>query len=138
MEPKVFSRKELYEMVWQIPVKQITVDYMVSFYSFKKICNDNKIPLPPNGYWSKKKYGKESPPTPLPIQDLQEEKITLYKRKKGDQRDLGALSDFDKLKLEIENDPNANLEVPKRLPRKLDPILLATKSPHAVNYPVKD
>jgi len=138
MESKVFSREELYEMVWQITVKRITVDYMVSFNSFKKICSDNKIPLPPNGYWNKKKHGKESPPTPLPNQDLKGEKITLYKRKEEDQRDLGALSDFDKYKLEIENDSKVNLMVPKKLSKKLDPIVKATKFPDTVNHPKKD
>jgi len=113
MESKVFSRKELYKMVWKIPVKEITEEYLVSFHSFKKICTDNQIPLPPNGYWSKKKFGKESPPIPLPIQDIKEEKITLYKRIKGDQRDLGVLSDFEKLQLEIENDSKVNLVVQK-------------------------
>lgn len=138
MESKVFSREELYEMVWQITVKRITVDYMVSFKSFKKLCSDNKIPLPPNGYWSKKKHGKESPPTPLPIQDLKGEKITLYKRKENDQRDLGVLSDFDKLKLEIENDPKVRLKVPKKLSKKLDPIVKFTKFPETVNHPKKN
>ncbi|MEP6263002.1 MAG: hypothetical protein ABJ092_15605 [Gillisia sp.] len=138
MESKVFSREELYKLVWKIPVKQITEDYMVSYQSFKKLCSDNKIPLPPNGYWSKKKFGKESPPTPLPIQDLKEEKITLYKRKEGDQKDLGELSDFDKLKLQIENDPKVNLQVSKKLSKNLDPIVKATKFPDTVNHPKKD
>src|SRR5690606_32024658 len=113
-------------------------EYLVSFHSFKKICTDNQIPLPPNGYWSKKKFGKESPPIPLPIQDIKEEKITLYKRIKGDQRDLGVLSDFEKLQLEIENDSKVNLVVPKKLSKKLDPIIKATKFPDTVNHPKKD
>jgi len=58
MASKNFSRQELYELVWTISVKQITEDYLVSFKSFKKICSDNKIPLPPNGYWSKKSTAK--------------------------------------------------------------------------------
>jgi len=131
MESKVFSREELYEMVWQINVKRITVNYMVSFKSFKKICRNNRIPLPLNGYWSKKKFGKASAPDPLPMLKATEMEIALYEREGKNNRDLGDLS-------EIENDPKVNLKVPKKLPKKLDPIIKATKFPGTVNHPKKD
>jgi len=48
------------------------------------------------------------------------------------------LSDFDKLKLEIENDPKVNLKVPKKLSKKLDPIVKFIKFPETVNHPKKN
>lgn len=66
-------------------------------------------------------------------QDLYE-----YRREEEDKRDLGLLSDLDQLKLEIENDPNIILKVPKKLSRNLDPIVKATKFPDTVNHPKKN
>ncbi|UJH90115.1 hypothetical protein LZ575_14495 [Antarcticibacterium sp. 1MA-6-2] len=134
---KKLSRKELYNLVWATSIKQITEDYLVSFQSFKKICRNNRIPLPPNGYWSKKKFGKASPPIPLPKYGTEKENIILYRREDEDKRDLGELSDCDKLKLEIENDPKVDLKVSKKLSKKFDPIVKATKFPETVNHPKK-
>ncbi|WP_423820202.1 hypothetical protein V5739_07130 [Salinimicrobium sp. TIG7-5_MAKvit] len=133
MESKVFTREELYNLVSR-SLKEITEEYLVSYHSFKKICKSHQIPLPPQGHWSKKRFGKESPPILLPNSD-KSDSISLYKRKEGNKRDLGTLSYFVKRKLEIENDPKVNLEVPKKLPRKLDPIVSATKSFLPVDHP---
>ena len=135
---KKLSRQELYNMVWTTPIKQITENYLVSFQSFKKICRNNRIPLPPNGYWSKKKFDKASPPIPLPEYNTEKGNIILYRRENEDKRDLGELSYLDKLKLEVENDPKVNLKVPKKLSKTLDPIVKATKFPGTVNHPKKD
>ncbi|NJY61429.1 hypothetical protein HC174_01490 [Salinimicrobium sp. CDJ15-81-2] len=134
MKSKVFTREELYNLVWSKSLKEITEEFLVSYHSFKRICKDNQIPLPPQGHWSKKRFGKESPPPPLPVSDKYEN-INLYIRTQGDKRDLGSLNYFDKRKIKIENDPLVNLKVPKKLPKKLDPIVSATKSSQPVNHP---
>ncbi len=134
MKSKVFTREELYKLVWSKSLKEITEEFLVSYHSFKRICKDNQIPLPPQGHWSKKRFGKESPPPPLPVSE-KNENINLYIRTQGDKRDLGSLNNFDKRKLEIENDPLVNLKVSKKLPNKLDPIVSATKSSQPVNHP---
>ena len=54
------TRSELYTLVWEHPITYFTEKYMVSYASLKRICERNEIPLPPNGYWSKKKYGREN------------------------------------------------------------------------------
>ena len=137
MKSKVFTREELYDLVWSRSLKEITEEFLVSYHSFKKICKNNQIPLPPQGHWSKKRFGKESPPPPLPVSDKYAN-INLYIRTKGDNRDLGSLSYIEKRKLEIENDPLVNLELSKKLSKKLDPIVSATKSSQPVNHPTEN
>jgi hypothetical protein len=58
MKTIVFSRKEVYELVWSTPISKIVEMYALSNDDFKKICKKHEIPLPPNGYWLKLKYNK--------------------------------------------------------------------------------
>lgn len=120
------TRKELYNLVWTYPLKFFTENYMVSYSSFKKICLDNKIPIPLNGYWSKKKFGKEIEIPPLE-KDKDEIKIVLYSRSEGDNRDFGNLTELDQKIIEIESHPKTNFSIPMQLSGNLDPILRETK-----------
>lgn len=122
----ILTRSDLYALVWEHPLTYFTECYMVSNASFKRICERYEIPLPPNGYWSKKKYGKEiQKPELTPINE--EAHIILYHRPDEDPRDLGDLTEMDLKTVEIESDPNVNLSIPAKLPNKLDPVLKETK-----------
>jgi hypothetical protein len=57
MKTKI-SRKELYELVWSTPLSKIQKDLGLSYSRLKSICTENKIPLPENGFWSKKAFNK--------------------------------------------------------------------------------
>jgi hypothetical protein len=52
------SRKELYDLVWSTPLSKIQKDLGLSYSRLKSICTENKIPLPENGFWSKKAFNK--------------------------------------------------------------------------------
>jgi hypothetical protein len=52
------SRKELYDLVWSTPLSKIQIDLGLSYSRLKSICTENKIPLPENGFWSKKAFNK--------------------------------------------------------------------------------
>jgi hypothetical protein len=52
------SRKELYDLVWSTPLSKIQKDLGLSYSSLKSICNEKKIPLPENGFWSKIAFNK--------------------------------------------------------------------------------
>lgn len=53
------SRKTLYELVWSKPLKAIQQDFGLSYHRLKALCKENKIPLPENGFWTKKAFGKD-------------------------------------------------------------------------------
>jgi len=133
----LITRRELYQMVWENPLKYFTEKYMVSYSSFKKICLDNKVPIPPNGYWSKKKFGKEIEIPPLE-KETDEKQIILYLRSKGDTRDFGNLTELDQKIIEIELDPNIKLSSPRYVSAKLDPILQATKQNFKSDFKIPD
>lgn len=122
----ILSRSELHNLVWEHPLSYFTNRYMVSYSSFKNICKENDIPLPPGGYWSKKKFGKEGL-QPEYSKLKNEKEIVLYLRPEGDNRDFGYLTIMDKKILEIEADPKVNLSIPEKLPPKVDQIIKATK-----------
>jgi hypothetical protein len=53
------SRQELYDLVWSVPLTTIATRLELTYSQLKKACEDYKIPLPKNGYWSKLKFKKE-------------------------------------------------------------------------------
>lgn len=62
----IYIREKLYEEVWNQPVIKVAESYGVSNVAIKKICKSMNIPTPPNGYWTKLKFGKEVKKPPLP------------------------------------------------------------------------
>lgn len=125
MKIQEFKTKELHQLVWEHPLKYFTEKYMVSYSSFKKICSNNNIPIPPNGYWSKKKFNKDIEITPLEVKN--EDQIILYLRPVGDNRDFGNLTELDQKIIEIESDPKTNFSIPKTISGNLDPVMRETK-----------
>ncbi len=60
------SRKELYDLVWSETMTSISKRFGISIDGLRKHCKSMNIPTPPNGYWSKLKYGKNPIIIPLP------------------------------------------------------------------------
>ena len=56
---ETFTREQLYKKVWSRSIRSLASEYKISESNLKTICNDNGIPLPKMGYWSKVKYGKK-------------------------------------------------------------------------------
>ncbi len=54
-----FTRNQLYELIWSEPLLKLSKKYCISDNGLRKICKSMNIPLPPNGYWMKIKYGKK-------------------------------------------------------------------------------
>lgn len=59
------TRRELYDNVWQTPVDVLARGWGLSDRGLAKICDRNGIPVPPRGYWARKKAGKGTVRTPL-------------------------------------------------------------------------
>jgi hypothetical protein len=64
-----WNRQELYEMVWQSPLRKLAADYKMSDVGLAKICRKLKIPLPGLGHWTKIACGHTIPRPPLPAMD---------------------------------------------------------------------
>ena len=64
------SRQELFELVWSMPMTKISKQFELSDVGLRKICVKHQIPLPLQGHWTRKQFGKEDPRPELPNSDL--------------------------------------------------------------------
>lgn len=130
---KKYTRIELYNLVWSIPISKILLTHSVSLKAFKKICLENDIPLPKKGHWQKIKHKKKVDVFPLPNIDNSYKTISLYPS-------LQPLSELNMLVKEIKSDRTLSLDVPKTF-IKIDPIIARTKKYYSavlkIKYPGK-
>lgn len=60
------TREELYRRVWESPVVAIAKEFDISDVGLSKACRAHAIPLPPRGYWTKLRHGKQVARPALP------------------------------------------------------------------------
>ncbi len=76
-----WDRQELYQKVWQFPLRKLAAEYNTSDVGLAKICQKLKIPLPRLGHWTKIACGHTIPRPPLPaVENLP----TLYRQVRED------------------------------------------------------
>jgi hypothetical protein len=63
----LFTRHQLYELVWAGPISTLAKSLGVSDVGLAKVCRRSDIPLPPRGHWAKLNAGKGVTKTPLPL-----------------------------------------------------------------------
>lgn len=61
-----WDRHELYEKVWQFPLRRLAAEYGISDVGLAKVCRKLEIPLPGLGHWTKIACGHSIPRPPLP------------------------------------------------------------------------
>ncbi|ACC69428.1 hypothetical protein PPMP20_08995 [Paraburkholderia phymatum] len=61
-----FTRRQLYELVWQRPVSVVAESLGVSNVGLAKACRRGDIPLPPRGYWARLHAGQHVTRSQLP------------------------------------------------------------------------
>lgn len=66
METKTFTRRQLYELVWQRPLRDVARELGISDVALGKACRRYMIPLPGRGYWAKVAAGQKLTIIPLP------------------------------------------------------------------------
>lgn len=54
-----FTRQELYDLVWSIPMTKLAERYGISGNGLAKACRKAAIPVPERGYWAKLQAGKK-------------------------------------------------------------------------------
>lgn len=62
MKPKTsrtLTREQLYDLVWQTPMRTLAPQFGLSDVGLAKICKKHEIPRPPVGYWAKLEHGKK-------------------------------------------------------------------------------
>tara|TARA_R100000935_G_scaffold57971_1_gene93387 strand:+ start:965 stop:2065 length:1101 start_codon:yes stop_codon:yes gene_type:complete len=127
-----FSREEFFDLCWQKSIVWFCKSYIVSYQEFKSICEKYNIPLPPNGYWMKRKYGKAVSKPNLPEMPNEGDIELLIRIKENSKNSKPT----EKLKTIDFDHKISYLEVPKRLPKKLDPIIMEMLSDNPKLHPV--
>jgi hypothetical protein len=61
-----WDRQELFEKVWQFPIRKLAEEYGISDVGLAKVCRKLQIPLPGLGHWTKIACGHTIPRPPLP------------------------------------------------------------------------
>jgi hypothetical protein len=64
--PAVFTRQQLYDLVWSEPVQSPAKRLSISDRGLSKVCTAANIPVPARGYWAKLQAGKKATSFPLP------------------------------------------------------------------------
>jgi hypothetical protein len=65
-DPQKWDRQELYERVWQYPLRKLAVEYGISDVALANVCRKLQIPLPGLGHWTKIQCGHKIPTPVLP------------------------------------------------------------------------
>lgn len=50
-----FTRKELYELVWSEPMRDLAKRFEISDVGLAKACRTAEIPVPPRDYWNNRR-----------------------------------------------------------------------------------
>jgi hypothetical protein len=53
-----FGRRELYDLVWSKPMREVAATVGISDVALAKQCKRADIPVPGRGYWAQKQAGK--------------------------------------------------------------------------------
>lgn len=130
MKSTPLSRQELYDLVWSEPLLRLSKKYCISDNGLRKRCKSMNIPLPPNGYWQKIRYGKPVKKLKLPKENSGKEEVLLHLRTENCNELSTAMSAQGLLVKEIMNDENLVLNVPDRLSSRPDPLITSTKAYH--------
>ena len=67
------TRQELFELVWSMPMTKLSKQFEISDVGLKKICVKHQIPLPPQGYWIRKEFGKDDLRPQIPNKEINPE-----------------------------------------------------------------
>lgn len=65
-EARTVSRVDLYEQIWNRPIRTIAAEYGVSDVALAKVCRKLDVPRPGVGYWARVAHGQNPARPPLP------------------------------------------------------------------------
>jgi hypothetical protein len=126
MEKITFTREELYDKVWSIPLTTLAKTYAISDVGLRKICIKMQIPLPKGGHWEKVRYNHPHEKKELPSDYLGVTEVTLKLREKRDESEPPFIAPLILLEQQISKEYEKNLIVPIRL-NKPDKLTIETR-----------
>jgi hypothetical protein len=77
MPHHVFTRSQLYALVWAEPMRTVAARYGVSDVGLAKACRRADVPVPERGHWSKIQHGKATRQPALPARPDLPDQIVL-------------------------------------------------------------
>jgi hypothetical protein len=58
-ESVILTRRQLYDLIWSKPLRDVAGDLGLSDVGLAKVCDRHRVPRPPQGYWNKLHAGKK-------------------------------------------------------------------------------
>lgn len=77
-----FSRKELYEEIWNISLKQTAIRHNIKPPELKQFCIDNNIPTPSSGYFTRRDWGFDVTNEKMPLPESDNDEIIFVPKVK--------------------------------------------------------
>jgi hypothetical protein len=72
------SRKQLYDEVWKISVQGVAKKYNLHYQQLLNSCKEANIPIPPSGYWTRLKCGKDVSQEVIELLQSDIKNVNLY------------------------------------------------------------
>lgn len=126
----VFSRKDLYDLVWSDSLAALSKKYNISDNGLRKACIRMDIPLPDQGHWNKVKAGKKVRVKPFAEKSNGEQQLHLSMRVDGENAIEDGLSPQLALQRSIEADSSIDLVVKDSLINP-DPLVMRARQAFA-------
>lgn len=121
---ETLTRKELYDLVWSLPLTNLSKKYNLSDNGLRKICIRMQIPLPTAGHWMRLKFNKNLIVPSLRHDYTGDKSVTLPLRPENEP--ATPPDPAKALAIALRNDKTLSFEVPDRLHTK-NPLILAIK-----------
>lgn len=82
------TRKELYDLVWLVPMSVLCKWFGLSDNGLRKPCKSMNIPMPSLRYWAKRQNGKKTEILPLPLDYPKGKESTVLNEYRADQANI--------------------------------------------------
>lgn len=128
MEKETFTRNELYDLVWLVPLLTLSRKYAISDVGLRKICVRMEIPLPKAGHWQKLKFNKKTNQPKLSVNYNGDKEVTLSWRTEEMKNIVATPSPSKILQQQIEQEMQPVLSVPEKLSKPDELIVAARES----------
>ena len=128
MEKETFTRNELYDLVWSVPLLTLSKKYAISDVGLRKICIKMEIPLPKAGHWQKLQFNKKTNQPKLSANYNGDKEVILSLRTEEMKNIAASPSPSKILQQQIEKEMQPTLSVPEKLSKPDELIIAARES----------